>query len=837
MIKRPLSCLLLALLAFAPLTPAGAQKSAPPFNALAVVALPGADPNAAAPLGVYVGEGLVLTNWHPWTLDGRSYTDETGALPPSRQIPHYDADGQADPEEYMAGQADCMGVWRPLAEAGPACTPFVRSPGASVSVPLAEQGRDRALAVQRLIFASRAHDLAVWEIDPADAAALGVQPARLRAAPVGVGENVLAVLPSPDSGGVSLLPVAVENGAPALLPASEAIRLDGPWRVPSLALSAALPEGAPILDAASAGLLGLAWRVGGSKTAPQTWVTPTSEWINALFEAAETLDTPALGRVLADAHVGPVDAPLTLGDPLTPALGNSGIDVQRYELDLAFDLKARRLSGTAALTVRAAADQLRSFGLDAYRLAVEQVTLGGAPISFVVKEHKLLIELPTPLPYGAEFTVAIRYSAQPQPFTSRFIPFFQIGMFFAENQVSVLDQPDGAHTWFPCNDHPLDRAAYDFRLTAPQPLEAVANGTLLSVEDAGLGARTFHWRMDAPMSTYLATVAIADYEVVEGQTPDGIALAHYVYPGAQAAAETVFGATADAIALLEGYFGPYPYPSYGHVVVPQEGMALETQTLTTMPASVLRGSPTEVYGLLVHELAHQWLGNAVTLDNWADIWLNEGFASYAEWLAREARFGAETAQAARSFSEQMLISDRRVTPLIAPAPDETFGVASYDKGAWVLHMLRRTIGDEAFFRLLRAYAGTFRDRPVDTPAFWRLVEEVSGQDLAWFFDQWLLQAGGLPRYTLYWSETAAGADVLLCARGAGRYRLDLPLAFRRDTRAEVETLAVEGAEVRASFALDFAPAALAADPDQSVLAQVEVQPIAALPEACPAEAG
>jgi hypothetical protein len=253
-----------------------------------------------------------------------------------------------------------------------------------------------------------------------------------------------------------------------------------------------------------------------------------------------------------------------------------------------------------------------------------------------------------------------------------------------------------------------------------------------------------------------------------------------------------------------------------------------------MPESVLSGTETEVYGLLVHELSHQWFGNTVALGSWADIWLNEGFASYAEWLAREVRFGVETAHAARSFAEQSLISDGRTTPLVAPTPEETFGIASYYKGAWVLHMLRSELGDAAFFDLLRTYADTFRDRPADTLALWRLAEQVSGQDLAWFFEQWLLQAGGLPRYTLYWSETDAGADVLLCARGADSFRLDLPLAFQRGVRSEVVALQVDGNELRASFTLDFAPATLTPDPGQSVLAQVEVQPIAALPESCPA---
>jgi hypothetical protein len=251
-----------------------------------------------------------------------------------------------------------------------------------------------------------------------------------------------------------------------------------------------------------------------------------------------------------------------------------------------------------------------------------------------------------------------------------------------------------------------------------------------------------------------------------------------------------------------------------------------------MPDQLLDLTELEVFNIMTHELAHQWFGNTVTLRTWTDIWLNEGFATYTEWIARAERFGAQSAIAARSSSEQTLISDRRVTPLFAPDPGEMFGIATYDKGAWVLHMLRAEIGDEAFFALLRRYLVTFADRPVDTLDFWRLAEEISGQDLAWFFEQWVMQPGGLPRYALYWTETAAGADILLCPTGPGAYRLNLPLHFAGSGEEDV-TLLVEGEPVRASFDLSFAPSQVSADPDQMILAQVQTQAIAALPEGCP----
>jgi aminopeptidase N len=400
--------------------------------------------------------------------------------------------------------------------------------------------------------------------------------------------------------------------------------------------------------------------------------------------------------------------------------------------------------------------------------------------------------------------------------------------------VATLNQPDAARTWFPCNDHPSDRATYDFRLTVPEPLTAVANGQLVETTPDTDETRTFHWQMNQPMATYLIALDVADYAAVEEQTPDGLTITHYVYTGRTEDGSEVFADTDDAMIYLEGLFGPYPYPTYGHVIAPVAGMALETQSMTTMPDVMLDGTALEYYSLIVHELAHQWFGNTATLGNWADIWLNEGFATYLEWTSREVRFGADAALAVRVASEQTLISDGRQSPLVDPMPGEMFGVATYDKGAWVLHMLRQEIGDEAFFALLRTYYETMRERPTDTLTFWQIAEDVTGRDLSGFFTQWLLQ-GDLPRYTLYWTERGSGADVLLCPTGPGFYRLSLTLRFAANPQAQDVALNIKEGFARAGFALDFAPAEVTVDPNQAVLAQVQVQPIAELPEACPAE--
>jgi hypothetical protein len=829
MIKRLLIVALVLILACPAVVPGYAQKNTPAVTALAAVVLPGVK-SAPSSFGVYLGHGLVLTNWHPWTTGGRFFTDANPPLSPSRQVRAYDDDGVTDPGEWILDQADCNGTWLPAEGADPACAPFARIAGAGFIFPLVGDTPDSTpIPVERLLYASRADDIALFAVDALAVEARGVLPVRLSMVAPGADLPVLAAYQLPDQP-PGTAPQQLETGTPALLPAIEGRRLSGPWQVWSLVLGAAVPDGSPVFDRESGDLIGLAWRIAGDNPA-QTWITPAAIWFHDLYAANDQIQNAALAAVLGEATVSPVDGPPTLNDPLTSGLGNGGIDVLHVTLDLAFDMRDQSLIGTVTLDIRATYHQLLTFTLDSYGPEVETVTVDGAEAPFVTKEQKLLIQLPAAVDYGTVFQVAIGYHVRPQPYRSRYMPFFDIGMFFTDGRVSTLNQPDAARTWFPCNDHPSDRATYDIWLRVPEPLTAVANGQLVETILNADPTRTFHWRMDQPMATYLVTVAIGEYEAFSEQTPDGLTITNYVYPDRIDDGREIFAATDDAMIFLEGLIGPYPFASYGHVVAPVVGMALETQAMTTMPDVILDGTGLEYYGLIVHELTHQWFGDTVTPGNWADIWLNEGFATYGDWMSREARFGPEAALAVRSASEQTLISDGRTTPLIAPEPGEMFGIATYDKSAWVLHMLRQEIGDEAFRTLLRTYYETMRTHPTDTLALWQIAEEVSGRDLSGFFTQWLLQ-GGLPRYTLYWAERDSGADVLLCPTGPGDYRLSLTVRFSANGQTQDAVLNVKEGFARAGFALDFAPANVIVDPDQVVLAQVLVQPITELPAGC-----
>jgi hypothetical protein len=786
------------------------------FNALAAIVIPGAKSDPSQ-FGVYLGHGVILTNWHPWTIDGRAYQGSS-SLAPSRYAPGYDDDGSADPGEAILTMADCAGVWTLESEADSTCTPFMSLDGAGFIFPQAgDTASSNPIVIERLIYASRDTDIALFQVDGAAVEARGVQPVRLTLAAT-TPDQVLEV-PAAEQ----MIEGTLAADALTLLPADTSA-----WRVPSLVIQRRdiIEQGGPVLDASTGDLIGLTWRNDGG----QTWVTPAARWIQDLYAANDQMQNVDLAAVLADAAKAPVAGLPTAGDPMTPELGNSGIDVQHYTLSLDLDPTAGTIAGTVDLDIRATYQGLISFTLDAYQLEIDAITVDEVDVPFTIQESKILIQLLAPLDYGTEFQARITYHVQPQPYRSAYLPYFDLGMRVQEGVMYSMDEPDASHSWFPCNDHLSDRASYDFYLRVAQPLEAIANGDLIDVTPDG-ETQVYHWQMADPMATYLVVVVVGEYEKIDTPTLGDVVIRNYVAPDEIQAADTVFDYTGEALQTFEQWFGPYPYTVYGHVVVPPGAMAMETQTMSTMPDAILSGSEMDAFIIITHELAHQWFGNTVTPGSWSDIWLNEGFATYSEWLIQADRYGPDAATAARQTSEQTLLTDNRITPLSTPDPAELLGVASYDKGGWVLHMLRQQIGDDAFFTLLRTYIDTFRNRPATTVDFWRLAEEVSGQDLDWFFQQWLMQ-GGIPKYTLYWSETESGADVLLCSAAPGIYRLDLPLRFVAIGEQADVILSVEQANANGMYDLGFAPTAVTVDTDQNILAQVQVQPIAELPTAC-----
>lgn len=528
----------------------------------------------------------------------------------------------------------------------------------------------------------------------------------------------------------------------------------------------------------------------------------------------------------------------SLGDPKAPELGNTGYDVQKYALQLRLDPRANELAATAQIQALSTLEGLGRLSLDFIGFDIDQVTADGQPASFERIDDKLWVDLPAPVAAGAPFTLTVTYSGQPQPHRSRFIPFAELGLLVdsQKGRAFVLAEPDGARAWFPANDHPLDKALFEFQIEAPSDLLAVANGQLVQQEDMGDFTR-FTYSSDDPMASYLAMVAVGDYEVIEDTTAAGTPLRHYIFPESERQAAAVFQVTDEAMAFLEDLFGPYPFDSYGHVVVEAGGLAMETQTMTLWGDGFLNGPPQMLSTIVVHELAHQWFGDSVSPASWAETWLNEGFATYA-MLLWDARRNPEAVSAGLADYEARSDPDDE-TPLNDPPPDELFSDEAYFKGAWVLHMLRQQIGDEAFFAALRAYASQYANGNATTADFQQVAEEASGQDLTAFFDQWVRRPG-LPQIDVGWqtiTDNATGSAAVqlrLCQVQPGDVPFQLPLEieFLSSGQQAREQMQLDEFEEGIVLDLPFEPTALTVDPDNNVLARVAVEALAAL-TSCP----
>ncbi len=421
-----------------------------------------------------------------------------------------------------------------------------------------------------------------------------------------------------------------------------------------------------------------------------------------------------------------------LGDRYYPELGNGGIDVLNYDLDLEIDPVIGRLDGVATLTVRAL-HGLSSFQLELWKLTVESVAIDGTPADVQRVGDELLITPKAPIAGGSAFHVAIAYGGTPAGVPSPSVPFEGgIGWIHTGDSTYVMSQPNGAPSFFPCNDTPLDKALYTFRITAPRGMKAVANGKLMSVEDHS-DSRTTTWRASDPMVSYLATVAVGPFEEVVQEGPRGLPIRHYFHPSIEAADRKAFERAPEMIAFLEERFGPYPFESFGSIVsnspIPA---ALETQTIPTYGAAATGES------VIMHELAHQWFGNSVNVRDWSQLWISEGFASYASWLWTEHTRGPN-AIAAQSQAMYGFMKQREVASPADPGIENLFGLEVYVRGPWVLHALRGEVGDEAFFETLRTFHGRHDDGHATIEDFVDTAVEINGPSVEALLRTWLFE--------------------------------------------------------------------------------------------------
>ncbi|MGC9543229.1 M1 family metallopeptidase [Streptomyces sp. UG1] len=427
-------------------------------------------------------------------------------------------------------------------------------------------------------------------------------------------------------------------------------------------------------------------------------------------------------------------------DPYFTKAGNGGYDVTHYTLDLDYDPDEEHLTGTAEITARAGKD-LSAFDLDLKGMDVEEVSVEGRRARWSRNGQELVIRPHDDLDEGETFRTTVRYSGTPQTLTDP--DGSEEGWLPNAAGALALGEPTGSMAWFPGNHHPSDKASYDVSVTVPKGLEAVSNGELADRSTSD-GRTTFHWRTAEPMASYVATLAIGDYDITRSTVTgaNGAELPVYtaVTPAQAAPARKALARLPEIMEWAEYNFGPYPFSSTGAIVsdADDSDYALETQNRPVFP-----GAPgTE---LLVHELAHQWFGNSVTPKSWRDMWLNEAFATYAEWLWQEDNDG-DTAQETFDAFYDHGGEDRKNIWSFPPArPTSAAHISDppvYERGAMVLHKIRQTVGDDTFYDIVQGWAAAHRHGNADTDDFTRYVEKKApDEDFTAIWEDWLYGDG------------------------------------------------------------------------------------------------
>ncbi|MEO8701901.1 MAG: M1 family aminopeptidase [Kofleriaceae bacterium] len=513
------------------------------------------------------------------------------------------------------------------------------------------------------------------------------------------------------------------------------------------------------------------------------------------------------------------------------------VDIQHIALALEVDPALRTVVGTATLRATVVAPGTTSLELDAVELQIEAVTVGGAAAGFRHDGRKLRVDLGTAHPTGAELVIAIAYRGAPRRGLYFIGP--DEGYPHKPLQAWTQGQDEDSRYWFPCLDAPNQKATSELVVTVPATLFALSNGVLVG-DRSDAGKRTLHWRLDVPHSCYLVTLAVGDFAVVETRWRD-VPVVYYVERGKEAAAERTLARTPQMLELFSKLFGvPYPYPRYAQIFVADFIFGgMENTSATTLTDTVLLDERAaldyDVDSLVAHELAHQWFGDLVTCRDWGEGWLNEGFATYSEYIWREHYEGRDAADleledwADMYFGEDSGRYRRTIATKLFDEPIDIFDHHLYEKGGRVLHMLRYLLGDDAFYKSLAHYLGKHRHGVVESRDLARAVEEATGKNVDWFFSQWVIDGSGHPELevSIRWDGSTKLATVSVDQRQkidarTPVFRIPTHVRFRvRDRDVDV---ALEITEAKHVFhlRLDDEPTQAIFDPGRVVLAGMKV---------------
>ncbi len=510
----------------------------------------------------------------------------------------------------------------------------------------------------------------------------------------------------------------------------------------------------------------------------------------------------------------------------------SGIDIENYRFEIGLTDADDAITGRTVVTVRFTNDvvselvlDLTSRNGDGTGMTVSSVTGGGGHLRYEHIADLLTIALPEPARAGARLDVTVEYGGRPASGLRIGPNKYGDRTFFSDNW------PNRARNWLPTIDHPYDKAANEFIVTAPSHYQVVSNGVRVEETDLGDGTRLTHWRQSVPIATWLYVLGVARFAVQHVDDFEGRPIQTWVYSQDRDAGFHDFSVpTKQAMEFYADRVGPFAYEKLANITSPATGGGMEAATAIMYGEDLVTGDRSvRLRNVVIHEIAHQWFGNAVTESDWDDVWLSEGFATYFTLLFIEHAYGRDEFVTGLKSSAERVFRQYADDPGYRIVHDDLDDMrrvtsrATYQKGSWVLHMLRNRMGDEAFWAGIRAYYGRYMNANASTTDFRRVMEEASGLDLRLFFEQWLY-SGGNPRLEGWWDyDPTAGAVriELNQTQPVGpvyELPLDIGIQFEGEApRMALESVVLDRRSHRFVVPVDGVPARVILDPGTKVL--------------------
>jgi len=448
--------------------------------------------------------------------------------------------------------------------------------------------------------------------------------------------------------------------------------------------------------------------------------------------------------------------------PPTQYIPDHDFDTRHIALDLHFDWEKQQLLGRETLIFAPLIANLKTVRLDAANITATAVKLGSTAVQFTSEpaQQRINIALDRAYQPADELTLTIEYHTNgPQDpnqlgLVGEGLKFLKPGPDDPARPKQIWSQGESEynHYWFLCYDHPNDFFTSEITATVEKPLQVISNGRLVETKENKDGTRTFHWKIDQPHASYLTSIVVGDYTAVVGDY-DGIPITTYAYPNETAEAKLTVARLPEMVKFFSDKTGlKYPYAKYSQTTAHDFGGGMENISATTQTDNMIHDARTELDqtsdGLQAHELAHQWFGDYVTCRNWSDIWLNESFATYFQAMWDEYKLGADDflysdvkANQDAYYATWKSGNRRPIVTKNYKDPDAVFDTYAYPRGGAVLHMLRKTLGEENWWRAISYYLKKYANQPVETEQFRIAIEESTGQSLDWFFDEWLYRMG------------------------------------------------------------------------------------------------